>query len=93
MAASAEVFWAVAEDANVNKEQALKVLDIAAKEFIGADAEFDDEFYSPTPLSRLVAIAFDATDAERSSLEDGDDDGDAFYEGPYTRFRSRYKFC
>jgi hypothetical protein len=86
MAAAAEGFWAGNGDAPVTKEKALAVLDAAASRFIGADAEFDDELIGETPLSRLVAIAFDATAEEFADLE-------LWYDGPYTRFSDRYRFC
>ncbi len=89
MAAAAEVFWVTNETAPVTSEKALLVLDIAAKNFHGADAEFDDEFLGSTPLSRLVAIAFDATTEE---IADRDGEGNLWYEGPYQKFRARYKF-
>lgn len=99
MASAAEGFWAGNGDAPVTKEKALAVLDAAAKRWIGADAEFDDELISETPLSRLVAIAFDATPDEVADLRgefDGgrvEDHGELWYDGPYKRFRQRYKFC
>jgi hypothetical protein len=98
MSAAAKGFWAGNGDAEVSKDKALAVLDAAAEDFIGADAEFDDELSEDTPLSRLVAIAFDATDDEKADLngrypcEDGDT-GMLWYEGPYQKFRTRYKFC
>jgi hypothetical protein len=79
-----------------SKEEALAVLDAAAEEFRGADAEFDDELAFDSPLSRLVAIAFEATEKEigsRDGHEGYEDDGEAWYDGPETRFRSRYEFC
>lgn len=94
MAASAEAFWHVAGEINVTQEQALDVLNIAGKEFIGADAEFDDEMHQPTALSRLVAIAFEATADERSSLRgETDDEGELWFDGPYQRFRNHFQFC
>lgn len=99
MSAAAKGFWAGNGDAPVTKEKALAVLDAAAEEFIGADAEFDDELHEETPLSRLVEIAFDATDDEKADLrgefDEGrvEDVGELWYDGPYTRFSERYKFC
>lgn len=96
MASAAEGFWAGNGDAPVAKEKALAVLDAAAKRWIGADAEFDDELHEETPLSRLVAIAFDATPEELADLKGelpGDDCGEVWYDGPVTRFSERYKFC
>lgn len=98
MASAAEGFWAGNGDAPVLQDKALAVLDAAASRWIGADAEFDDEFMGPTPLSRLVAIAFDASKDEMDDLhgeypcEDGDT-GMLWYEGPERKFRDRYKFC
>lgn len=81
------------------KEQALAALDSLAEPYRGADAEFDDELHEETPLSRLVAIAFDATPDEIADLKgefDGgrvEDRGELWYDGPITRFRQRYEFC
>lgn len=95
MAASAEVFWATMDAVNAKptKEQALSVLDIAAKNFHGADAEFDDEFFGETPLSKLVALAFDATPEEIDDRDNSTHEGELWYEGPYRRFSNRYRFC
>lgn len=98
MAGAAEGFWAGNGEVPVSREKALAVLDAAAKRYIGADAEFDDELNEETPLSRLVAIAFDATPDQIADLkgeypcEDGDS-GMLWYEGPEKAFRARYKFC
>jgi hypothetical protein len=98
MASAAKVFWKATGDRPVSKEDALSALDSAAEEYIGADAEFDDELMTETPLSRLVAIAFEANPDEIADLkgeypcEDGDT-GMLWYEGPERRFRERYKFC
>ncbi|MGB3042491.1 MAG: hypothetical protein WBB98_04835 [Xanthobacteraceae bacterium] len=99
MSAAAKAFWAGNGDAPVTKERALAVLDAAAEDFIGADAEFDDELWEVTPLSRLVAIAFDATPDEladlRGELDEGriEDSGELWYDGPHSRFSKRYRFC
>ena len=76
-----------------DKDTALKALDAAAERWRGADAEFDDEFFGETPLSRLVAVAFDATPEEIKSRDTDHDDGEAWYDGPQTRFSDRYNFC
>lgn len=99
MAAAARVFWLAMGDRKPTKEQALAALDAAAEEYRGADAEFDDELHEETDLSRLVAVAFDATPEEIASLkgelasESEDDTGIAWYDGPETKFRERYEFC
>lgn len=95
MAGAAEAFFIGNDEALVSKERAMAVLDAAAKNFHGADAEFDDEFHGETPLSRLVAIAFDASPEEIASRDDPDEDdgGEKWYAGPYTRFKNRYRFC
>ena len=100
MAAAAKVFWAANGDAEVSKERALEMLDVMADDFIGADAEFDDELMEYTALSRLVCIAFDATPehvkylkGECEGSDEPDDFGGAWYDGPYTQFRKRYRFC
>ncbi|TLX17129.1 hypothetical protein [Rhizobium sp. MHM7A] len=102
MAAAARAFWIGNGDAEVSPEKAMAALDAAAEDYIGADAEFDDEMSGYTPLSRLVAIAFEATPEELADLkgerevaEDDEDDeeGLLWYDGPYARFSDRYKFC
>lgn len=97
MAAAARVFWLANGDAEVTKEKALAALEAAAEDYIGADAEFDDELYEVTPLSRLVAIAFEATPAEMDDLmgklDDDDDAGELWYSGPVSRFNAHFKFC
>lgn len=99
MAVAAKVFWLGKDEAAVTQEQALAALDAAGEDFIGADAEFDDELNEETDLSRLVAIAFAATPDERASLrgelesEDDENRGMAWYDGPETRFRNHFKFC
>lgn len=95
MAAGAKGFWAGHGDNPVTPAEALAALDAIAEEFRGADAEFDDEFFGETPLSKLVAIAFEAT-PEQIASRDGeadDDDGDAWCEGVQSKFSDRYKFC
>ena len=91
MANAAKVFWLVKGDAPVSKEEALAALNAAGEDYIGADAEFDDELYAWTPLSRLVAIAFDATPDEIADLKETD--GDLWYDGPVSRFNAHFKFC
>lgn len=99
MAAAAAGFWAGNGSAPVSKDKALAVLDAAAQLFHGADAEFDDELNEVTPLSRLVAIALEATPDEVMSLcgclpvEVEEDAGMVWFDGPEARFRARYKFC
>lgn len=99
MSAAARGFWAGNDDRAVSKDRALAVLDAAAEDYIGADAEFDEELSTDSPLSRLVAIAFDATPEEIADLkgesEEGriEDGGELWYDGPYRRFADRYKFC
>lgn len=94
LAAGAKGFWAGVGNRIVLQPEALSVLDSLAEDFRGADAEFDDEFFGETPLSKLVAIAFDATSEELASRDDPEsDDGEAWYEGAYSRFSERYNFC
>lgn len=94
LASAAEGFWAGNGDAEVSKDKALAVLDKAAERWRGADAEFDDEFHGETPLSKLVAIAFDANHQQIASRDgDYEDDGESWYEGVYRKFRDRYEFC
>jgi hypothetical protein len=89
LAGAAEGFWEGRKKAT--KKQALAFLDKVAERWRGADAEFDDELLDGkgTALGRLVALAFDATPEEAA----GGEDGDLWYEGPYQKFRSRYRFC
>ena len=90
MAAAARGFWAGNEDAPVTKEKALKVLDAAAEQFRGADAEFDDEADPEQPLGRLLVIAFGPYPAPG---QEPDADGEGWYEGIYRPFSDRYNFC
>jgi hypothetical protein len=90
MASAAEGFWAGNGNEPVTKERALAVLDAAAKRWIGADAEFDDELCSDQPLGRLICIAFGPWTEED---ERNDQDGEGYYEGIECPFRDRYKFC
>jgi hypothetical protein len=94
MASAAEVFW-IASDGfeSPTQEKALAALDKAAERFRGADAEFDDEFHGKTPLSEWVALAFGATPEQIASRDTNVDDGEAWYEGVYRKFRDRYEFC
>jgi hypothetical protein len=100
MAAAARAFWVGNGEAEVTAEKALQALDAAAEDYIGADAEFDDEMSMETPLTRLVAIAFGATDeeiadlkGERTIVDDHDYGGRLWYDGPYEKFSDRYRFC
>lgn len=91
MAAAARAFLVGLGDKPLTKEVALAALDAMAADFIGADAEFDDELSTDTPLSRLVAVAFDATTDDIANRDEGD--GALWFEGPETRFSERYRFC
>lgn len=99
MSAAARVFWIAVGDREVTKELALEAIDAAGEDYVGADAEFDDALYEETPLSRLVAIAFDATPEEIADLkgerEEGriEDAGELWYDGPVSRFRAHFQFC
>jgi hypothetical protein len=99
MASAAEVFWLAMGDTKPTKEQALAALDKMGERWRGADAEFDDELHEVTPLSRLVAIAFDATPEEIADLDGTrdfgrvEDAGELWYDGPVTRFRKHFEFC
>lgn len=89
-AAAADVFWfMVPEDSTPTMEETLNALELVGNRFRGADAEFDDELIDhTTPLGHMVAIAFEATPEELAQ----DEDNDAWYEGPYTRFREYFEF-
>lgn len=92
MASAAKVFYLAIGDRIPTHDEALACLDMAAEQYIGADAEFDDELYEDTPLRRLVTIAFDATPAEiaaRDAPASARDDG--WYE-VIERFSKRYRF-
>lgn len=94
MASAAKVFW-LAQPENgpqPTKEKALEVLDAAAEDFYGSDAEFDDHLHPETPLGRLVAIAFEATPEELIDEED-ENYNNPWYDGPESRLRQRYRFC
>lgn len=93
LSAGAKGFWAGAGNRIVQQPEALAVLDSLAEDFRGADAEFDDEFFGETPLSKLVAIAFDATPEQLASRDDPESDyGEAWYECQ-EKFSKRYEFC
>lgn len=88
-AAAADVFWLMEPPGGPSKQTTLAALAAIGERYRGADAEFDDELADgTTPLGRMVAIAFDATPEE---LTPGDDD--AWYDGPYLRFRGHFDFC
>ncbi|MVB00102.1 hypothetical protein GN330_22915 [Nitratireductor sp. CAU 1489] len=97
MAAAARVFWIAYGNGEVTQEVALKALDAMAKDYLGADAEFDDELHQETDLSELVAIAFSASEKSRAYLRGEDDDEetgyDEWYSTVYRPFCERYRFC
>lgn len=97
MAAAARAFWIAIGEADATPELALKALDAMAEDYIGADAEFDDELDEDTALSKMVALAFGASDKAKAYLRGEDDDDesgyDDWYENVYRRFRDRYRFC
>lgn len=96
MAAAAEAYWVGrGEQPAPFKEEALRVLDSIAQNFHGADAEFDDELDSDTPLCRLLVIEFDATPEEVAARDETEDDDiyDKWWDGPLKRFNERYRFC
>jgi hypothetical protein len=45
-----------------------------------------------TPLGRMVAIAFDATEEERGDPED-EATTEIWFDGPYARCREHFEFC
>lgn len=88
-AAAADVFWITAGELP-GRDVTLKALEAVGNRYRGADAEFDDELLDhTTPLGRMVAIAFDATPDEMRE----DDEGEAWFDGPYMRFRNHFAFC
>jgi hypothetical protein len=88
-AAAADVFWLVAPD-QPSREMTLKALEAVGNRYRGADAEFDDDLLNhTTPLGRMVAIAFDATPEEMGDVDD-EETADAWFDGPYTRFRQHF---
>ena len=100
MAAGARGFWVGNGHSDVDQSKALEAMDAIADGYEGSDAEFDDELSTDTELSRLMCIAFDASEQDRLLLkgelpEDADEEAawDAWHEGVYSRFRKRYRFC
>lgn len=79
----------IAAERRKEGETALDILDLAAEqsEIRGMDAEFDDAFMPGEPMYNLVVEAFGG-----GAFQD-DEDGEAFYEGPYSEFRQRYELC
>lgn len=91
MSGGAKAFWVAMAGRMPTKDEALAAVDAMAEAYIGADAEFDDDLQPDAPLGKLVGIAFDATPEEIAGA--GGEEVDAWYDGPETRFRKRYKFC
>lgn len=89
LSGAAEVFWSmVPPGTRPGREATLRALELAARHWRGADAEFDDHLSdAATPLGRMVAIAFEATPAELDPA-----DPDVWYDGPYSRFRAHFGF-
>ncbi len=84
--AVADIFWSAHGDGVPTRHQALQALDAIGNRFRGADANSSDAMNDPaSPLGRMIALAFEATPEE---LVAG-----SWYDGPKTRFRSRYDFC
>jgi hypothetical protein len=90
MDAAAKVFWVANGDSPVSQEKAIAVLDAAAENFHGADAEFDDSARPGEPLGRLMAVAFGPW---TESDEKANEDGERWYQQVYRPFRERYRFC
>lgn len=100
MAAGARGFWLGNGEQPVDQERALQAMDAIADDYRRSDAEFDDELSTDTPLSRLLLIAFGATEQDKRLIlgdlpDDADEEAawDDWYEGTYSRFRERYGFC
>ena len=89
----------------ITQKQALSTLDLICSRYAGRDAEFESEdpnnpghihpdysdYTNPNgPLGQLIAIAFNATEEEKI-LED--EETTPWYDGPYTKFKDRYRFC
>lgn len=92
-AAIADVFWLMEPPGGPSKATTLAALEAAGERYRGADAEFDDELFDQTTaLGRMVALAFDAQPNELVG-NDAEDDGDAWYDGPVTRFRKHFDLC
>ena len=90
MHAAAQAYWRGLGDRSPTKDEVLDMLDAAAEPFRGADAEFDDYAQPKEPLGRLMAIAFGPwTNADDAA----DEDGEKWFDGPYSQFRRRYRFC
>ena len=100
MAAGARGFWVGNGHAEVHQGKALEAMDAIASDYEGSDAEFDDELSTDTELSRLMLIAFEATEQDRLLIKgelpggvNEEEAWDAWYEGTYAKFRKRYRFC
>ncbi len=94
MNGAAEAWWDGRGSASPpDKEKALAVLDMICGRWKGSDAEFDDDAEPGTPLGRLMAIAFDASPEALAPNTGGEEDGEAWYDGPYTAFQKRYELC
>jgi hypothetical protein len=93
MDSAARVFWQAwknhSPSRSPSKDDALAALDLMAEDYRGADAEFDDSANYGEPLGNLIALAFGWSDEQEAA----DDDGEAWDEGPYMEFRTRYAFC
>ncbi len=93
MNAAAKGYWAGRGDQPPpTAEEALKVLDAAAEDFRGADAEFDDYLMPNEPLGKLVAVAFGGWSKE-DGRKNAETSGNHWYEQRMRPFSDRYDFC
>jgi hypothetical protein len=107
MGRAANAWWLMHQDVPTQAE-ALAALDMICEPYRGRDAEFESEdpkkpghihpdydYYTDPigPMGRLIAIAFAATERELLLEDEADEFACPWYDGPYTRFKERYKFC
>lgn len=90
MAGAAEAWWdGRGSSPPPAKDEALAVLDRICGRWQWADAEFDDDDGPGSPLGRLIVIAFADPATPASTWEDWD----AWFDGPYDAFRTRFNLC
>lgn len=75
----------------------MKIIDILAEPWRGADAEFDDEDFLGHELGNLIAIAFGWDGGEpppdHYASETHEDFWDKWHTWVKENFRKRYDFC
>ena len=94
--AAAKAYWLGRQGKpDPSKEEALAALKLvtACVDCTGTyELNNEDDRNSDSPLGRLIAIAFDATDEEKLPLtEDDYEDDNSWYDGPLERFHEHFK--